>query len=140
MSEDTEVGPSMAWGNHTWSGNWADLAIAPTKKQIPATVQMLVFLSIPCINKPCSPKRSTKSNVPKVENTKAIPIKKPKSPIRLMMNAFLLACTAASRVNQTPISKYEAKPTRSQQLYIMNKFLEIVKPSMAKQKRLRYIQ
>jgi hypothetical protein len=29
ISAETGVGPSMASGNHTWSGNWADLPTAP---------------------------------------------------------------------------------------------------------------
>ena len=29
ISADTGVGPSIASGSHTWSGNWADLPIAP---------------------------------------------------------------------------------------------------------------
>ena len=29
MRAETGVGPSIASGNHTWSGIWADLPIAP---------------------------------------------------------------------------------------------------------------
>ena len=32
------VGPSMESGNQTWSGNWADLPIAPMNRQIQITV------------------------------------------------------------------------------------------------------
>ena len=34
MRAETGVGPSMASGNHTCSGNWADLPIAPQKMRI----------------------------------------------------------------------------------------------------------
>ena len=29
ISAETGVGPSIASGSHTWSGNWADLPTAP---------------------------------------------------------------------------------------------------------------
>src|SRR5262245_18311171 len=32
----TGVGPSMASGSHTWSGNWADLPTAPLKSSMQA--------------------------------------------------------------------------------------------------------
>ncbi len=32
------VGPSMESGSHTWSGNWADLPMAPTKSSRQMTV------------------------------------------------------------------------------------------------------
>ena len=31
----TAVGPAIASGSHTWSGNWADLPTAPTKSKSP---------------------------------------------------------------------------------------------------------
>ena len=34
---ETGVGPSMASGNQTCSGNWADLPIVPIKRNIPIT-------------------------------------------------------------------------------------------------------
>ena len=34
----TGVGPSMASGNDTCKGNWADLPMAPQKSKIPAAV------------------------------------------------------------------------------------------------------
>ena len=37
---ETGVGPAMASGSHTWSGNWADLEIAPQKTRMPAAVSM----------------------------------------------------------------------------------------------------
>ena len=33
MSADTGVGPSIASGSHTYSGNWAHLPTAPTNRR-----------------------------------------------------------------------------------------------------------
>ena len=38
ISADIGVGPSMESGSHTCSGNWADLPIAPMKRQMQITV------------------------------------------------------------------------------------------------------
>ncbi|MBA7700814.1 hypothetical protein ES703_109538 [subsurface metagenome] len=37
----TGVGPSMASGSHTWSGNWADLPTAPAKIPIATQVRIV---------------------------------------------------------------------------------------------------
>ena len=39
ISALTGVGPSMASGSHTWSGNWADFPTAPAKMPIAAQVK-----------------------------------------------------------------------------------------------------
>src|SRR6266852_9800904 len=39
MSAETGVGPSIASGSQTWSGNWADLPTAPQKTSSAATVR-----------------------------------------------------------------------------------------------------
>ncbi len=38
MSADAGVGPAIASGSHTWSGTWADLPIAATRRPIAAAV------------------------------------------------------------------------------------------------------
>jgi hypothetical protein len=55
-----------------------------------------------------------KSSVPKLTKTRNIPSRKPASPMRLTMNAFLPASVALGRSNQNPISRYEQSPTPSQ--------------------------
>ena len=45
IKEDTDVGPSMASGSHTCNGYCADLAMAPIKKAMPATVSQVASLS-----------------------------------------------------------------------------------------------
>ena len=39
MRAEIGVGPSMESGSHTWSGNCADLPIAPTNRQMQANVR-----------------------------------------------------------------------------------------------------
>ncbi len=39
ISAETGVGPSIASGSQTWSGNWADLPMVPTKISSPASVR-----------------------------------------------------------------------------------------------------
>ena len=43
MRADTGVGPAMASGSHTCSGNWADFEMAPPKISIPAIVRRAWF-------------------------------------------------------------------------------------------------
>src|SRR5512137_3024209 len=38
ISAEIGVGPSIESGSHTWSGTWALLPIAPTKRQMQTTV------------------------------------------------------------------------------------------------------
>ena len=47
ISAEIGVGPSIASGNHTWRGNWADFAIGPkkTKKQSNKAAQIGIELS-----------------------------------------------------------------------------------------------
>ena len=48
---------------------------------------------------------SAKSSVPSACQIRNIAIRKPKSPIRFMMNAFLPASALALSLNQKPISR-----------------------------------
>ena len=54
-----------------------------------------------------------KSSVPNVTKTRNIPARKPASPMRLTMNAFLPASEALCLWNQKPMSRYEQRPTPS---------------------------
>ena len=42
ISAETGVGPAIASGSHRYSGNWADLPIAPTKSITAMTVAVEV--------------------------------------------------------------------------------------------------
>jgi len=51
------------------------------------------------------PRTSAKSSEPNVAQMKKMPVRKPKSPIRLTTNAFLAAAAALGLANQKPISR-----------------------------------
>ena len=55
-----------------------------------------------------------KSRLPKVVKIRNIPSRKPASPIRFTMKAFLPASLALCFSNQKPMSRYEQRPTPSQ--------------------------
>ena len=59
---------------------------------------------------------------------------KPKSPMRLEMNALFAAAAAASRVNQWPMSRYELTPTSSQKMNIIAKLFASTMPSIENMK------
>ena len=63
---------------------------------------------------------------------KASPMKKPTSPKRVTTKAFFPASDAENFSYQKPMSRYEARPTNSQQIYSCNRPLEMVKVSMEK--------
>ena len=62
----------------------------------------------------------------------AMPSRKPKSPTRLTMNAFMLAAIAVGRVYQNPISRYETSPTASQPKNSCSRLFDITSISIAK--------
>ena len=98
MSALTGVGPSIASGSQTCSGNCADLPIAPQKIRKPAKPLMAIPVSIlySMVSK------LIESNT---VQTIRMPIKNPKSPTRLVRNAFLAASAALGFSNQKPISR-----------------------------------
>ena len=67
-----------------------------------------------------------------------MPRMKPKSPMRLTMNAFLPASAADGFVNQKPISRYEQSPTPSQPMNITGKLAPSTSTSMNAANRFRY--
>ena len=102
MRADTGVGPAMASGSQVWSGICADLPVHPRNRNS----VMAVTMAPPGVS--TSPARSvtaTKSNVPNARQRMNIATRKPKSPIRFMMKAFLPASALAFSVNQNPISR-----------------------------------
>ncbi len=97
----TGVGPSMASGSHTWRGNWADLPAAPAK--IPMATQVSrVPARAPVTASSCS---LVISKVPVLANRARMAARKPKSPSRVTINAFLAALAAEGRWNQKPINR-----------------------------------
>src|ERR1700681_868231 len=96
IKAETGVGPSMASGSQTCSGNWADFPIAPQKISRAAAVM-----------KPGLKPRvdqcwlsSSKETVPEADQTNRIPSMKPKSPMRLARKALLAASGGAGLKNQ----------------------------------------
>ena len=103
ISALTGVGPSMASGSQTCSGNCALLPIAPQKISRPAAVA-----SAPSA---CGLAARAFSMLVEVQRAEAsprpvrMPSRKPKSPRRLVMKAFLPASAAAGLSNQKPMSR-----------------------------------
>src|SRR5437588_5915595 len=81
----TGVGPSIAGGNQTCNGNWADFPIAPQKTRIIARVSnplsILWTLIANWLN----------WNVPVLTNRIMMPMIKPTSPIRFTIKASMAA-------------------------------------------------
>ena len=100
---DTGVGPSIASGNHTYSGICADLPVAPMKNSSVVADRMPQWTSTGS-DATCSA-MALKSSVPKVTNAPSMPRMKAKSPMRLTTNAFLPASLADFLVNQKPMSR-----------------------------------
>ena len=60
---------------------------------------------------------SVMSNVPASRHNSRIPIRKPTSPMRVVMKAFFAASAADRRSHQNPISRNEQNPTPSHAAY-----------------------
>ena len=92
MSADTGVGPSIASGNHTYSGIWADLPVAPMN----SSSAMAATTPKPRSTGSCAMAAfsSLKSTVPNAVNASSTPRMNATSPMRLTMNAFLPASDA----------------------------------------------
>ena len=130
----TGVGPSIASGNHTYSGTWADFPVAPMKSS-----NVIAVISSP----PSSTTRSgwsstvAKSKLPNVVKMRKRPTMNAKSPTRLVINAFLPAEAAAGRSNQYPIKRKEQTPTSSHPTNMTRKLSAMTSSSIEKVKRLR---
>ena len=57
-------------------------------------------------------------------------MRKPMSPMRVTMNAFLPAAAASGLWNQKLMSKYDATPTISQHMNSSNRLLANTRPSI----------
>jgi len=101
MRADTGVGPSIASGSQTWSGNWALLPIAPAN-----TSRATIASGITSSEAGASISFAIESwmfSVPVLTQMAMIPSAKPTSPTRLTMNAFLAASAADRFLYQNPI-------------------------------------
>src|SRR5439155_1624238 len=136
MSADTGVGPSIASGSHTYSGIWADLPVAPTNNRSAIVETVPNVVSLPYGTRARAISR--KSSVPKWTKASSTPRMKPKSPMRLTMNAFLPASEAVFFSYQNPINRYEHSPTPSQPTNITRKLAPSTRTSMNDANRLRY--
>ncbi len=99
MSAETGVGPSIASGSQTWSGNWALLPIAPAK------ISRLIRRMVVPGSVPTWWITAWMSSVPRLAKMSMIPSAKPTSPTRLTMNAFFAARAAVRFRYQNPISR-----------------------------------
>src|SRR5882724_8231005 len=152
MSADTGVGPSIASGNHTCSGNCADLPTAPQKISRPTIVKFMLNESSPsgkfarkyakscgaflcAINRSCS---DEKLSDPSNAQSAMIPKINPKSPNRFVMKAFFAASTAEAFPYQNPISKYDDTPTSSQKMNNCRKLFASTMPSIENVNKLRH--
>ncbi len=97
----TGVGPSIASGSQTWSGNWALLPTAPAKRSRAITVICHSGRAPPMAAKTSLEVRACRAAVQII----MMPSPKPKSPTRLTMNAFLAAPAAEGFLYQKPMSR-----------------------------------
>src|SRR5205814_10057908 len=84
INAETGVGPSIASGNHTCSGNWADFPTAPQKIKSAAMVRHTGLF----VNIDIRSEMSAKTTEPVVIQTMRMPSMNPKSPMRVVMNAL----------------------------------------------------
>ena len=101
ISADTGVGPAIASGSQTCSGICALLPIAPMKSSTPTRLADTAGITGAL---KASLTRSM-SSVPSVWYSRNMPSRKPASPMRLVMNAFLPAAALTGSSNQKPISR-----------------------------------
>jgi hypothetical protein len=130
---ETGVGPSIASGSQTCSGNCALLPTAPQKTSTTATVKR---------EEPMNPARAaseipSKDVVPAARQKMMIAMKSAASPIRVTINAFRAASLAEGFSYQCPIRRYEHRPTSSQHTYSSIKFGAKTSPSIEAVNRLR---
>src|SRR5437868_5809414 len=95
----TGVGPSIASGSQVWSGNCADLPIAPTNSSRHSSVIVSTCRPAKPMVEPASAGAAWRiagiETVPNTRNVPKMPSEKPKSPMRLTMNALSAAALAA---------------------------------------------
>ena len=119
ISAETGVGPSMASGSQVWSGNCADLPIAPMNSSRQTTViarclssdvaeeveHGLAVARLRPTEDGALAKIVSRSIEPNSTKTPKMPSAKPKSPTRLTTKALIAAALADGRLYQKPISR-----------------------------------
>ncbi len=96
INADTGVGPAMASGNHVYNGICALFPVAPIKSKI-----VIAVMSVEeNLSKDACEKTSAKETDPTVANIQNIAIRKARSPIRFITNAFLAAKLYSVFLNQ----------------------------------------
>ncbi len=107
MRADTGVGPSIASGSQTCSGNWALLPMAPANTSS-AVANSGIGLASPASSIVWIDSRMfsvASPTAPVLTQMAMIPSAKPMSPTRLTMNAFLAARAAERLRYQKPMSR-----------------------------------
>ena len=109
ISAETGVGPSMASGNQVCSGTWADLPMAPTNSRRHSSVRVSISVPRNSMDVPAmsgeAANTASKETVSKTRKTPMMPSARPKSPMRLTMNALMAAALALGRLYQKPMSR-----------------------------------
>ena len=101
IKAETGVGPSIASGNQTKSGICALLPVAASNRS-----KVTVVAVVPPIHTSgARVNTSLNCKVPSVVQMSMMAMARPKSPMRLTMNAFLPASAAEGRSNQKPMSR-----------------------------------
>ena len=83
---------------------------------------------------------SIKSKEWKFMKMRNIPRRKPKSPIRFTIKAFLPALAFSISSNQNPISKYEQSPTPSQPINKIGRLAPRIRMSMEAVNIFKYVK
>src|SRR5688572_5054018 len=94
ISADTGVGPAIASGSHVYNGIWALFPVAPTNNNSVIPVNTVVVAVGAAAN---TSAKLTEPNWAIIQNTAS---RKPTSPIRFMMKAFLAALLYSVFLNQ----------------------------------------
>src|SRR5262245_52243024 len=129
ISAETGVGPAIASGNQTCSGNWADLPIVPpnsksaaadTKATEAPPPEMIseIFGMLEVVN----PVMNTSTKIPNMNGT---------SPILVVMKALIAELELTWSSHQCPISRYEQTPMTSQPTRSWNRLLARTTTSIA---------
>ncbi len=87
------MGPSIASGSQTWSGNWADLPITAKNRSSVTPVAAAVVTG------------AVQSKVPVATKSQSRPNRKPMSPSLVIQKAFTAAFAAEGLANQKPMSR-----------------------------------
>ena len=133
ISAETGVGPSIASGSQTCSGNCADLPTAPQKISSAMTVA-----AVPVSSPAATPVRIVEmSSVPKTATSPIRPSAKPTSPTRFVMKAFFAARPGSRFVYQKPINRYEERPTSSHAAKTTSRLFASTSRSIENMKRFR---